>query len=848
MLDSAPMYAGFSTFVRRNPQVDALMRKFTCFLFIAAFLGQGTSQTTTLTNTAALSKTFTRPVESWLQEPGERIDKKRSQLERRFLIHLATDQAEFIRGAGRFRIKDFRWALPLAGATGLTLATDPEASRNLAGSDPNRWETSSTISDAGLATMGALAGGAYLWGAVTHDPKKRETGVLAIEAATGALIDNEALKQIFRRDRPIVGAGRGYFFNSPAKFPSDSSVVSGHSMLSWSIASVIAHEYPGWLTQTAVYSLAALTSATRVSAKKHFPSDVLLGAAAGWYIGHQVYRAHHDPELGGMDIGTIVNEPVADPLHRSLGSTYVPLDSWVYEAMDRLAGMGVLSSNLSSLRPWTRIECARLVQEAESSLLRLEAPEQSSAAQITRELRAEFEHEYQILDGKENVTAAVESLYARVQGISGPPLTDGYHFGQTIYNDFGRPYAEGANFVSGGSAYASKGRWSVYFRGEMQHAPSGPNLPLGARTTIAALEGTTLDPRGQINEINRGRVLDAYAALTLRKWQFSFGKQSMWWGPNHEGSMNYSNNAEPVNMFRVATVQSIELPWFFKYLGGTRGEAFFGQLEGHRFIRTSTGGLFGPNLSKQPYIEGLKVAFKPTENFEFGVSITSIWGGSGVPITLRTFRRSLSAGNAIPGQPLDPGDRRTGFDFKYRIPGLRNWLTLYNDSMSEDEFNPIGYPRRSSHAPGIYLSHVPGLEKLDIRAEGYYTDLPGLRTTPGTWYFNNHYLSGYTNEGNILGHPVGRQGRGYTLTSTYWIAPQKTATLGFRHAKIGDPFLQGGYIDDYFARTNWKFSEKWNVRATLQYEQWRFPLLAPARKANVTVSFELIYKPRWKLR
>jgi membrane-associated phospholipid phosphatase len=780
------------------------------------------------------------------EEAPRSDDPKRNHLERRFLLHIATDQVDFIRGAGRFRVKDLRWAVPLAAATGLTLSTDPPASRNLAGNNPDNWNTQSKISDIGLVTAGALAGGAYLWGVTSHDDHKRETGVLAIEAATNALIDNEAIKQIFRRDRPTVGTGEGLFFNSPVKFPSDGSFVSGHAMISWSIASVIAHEYPGWLTQSVVYGLATMTSATRVTGKKHFPTDVLLGAATGWYIGHQVYRAHHNPDLPGMDLGTFEKAEVTEGKARNLGSTYVPLESWVYDAMDRLAGLGLLSTNLSNMRPWTRLECARLVQEAESNVSALDLPDESLPAQIVRELREEFDYEYQVLDGKENKTAAVESLYARVTAIGGSPVRDGYHFGQTIYNDDGRPYAEGGNFVGGGSAYAVKGPWSVYFRAEGQHSPSSPPIPVSAQNAISAFEGTPLVPGFQLNDINRARVLDAYAALTWRKWQFSFGKQSLWWSPDQEGAMNYSNNAEPVNMFRVSTVMPLHLPWIFKYLGPTKGELFLGQLEGHTFIRTNAG-LFGPNLDRQPYIEGIKAAFKPTPNFEFGVSFTSVWGGQGVPITWDSFIRSFSPGNTFPGQPLDPGDRRTGFDFKYRLPGLRRWLTLYNDSMAEDEINPIGYPRRSSHAPGLYLSHVPKIPKLDLRGEAYYTDLPGLRGT-GVWYFNNHYLSGYTNEGFLLGHPVGRQGYGYTVKSTYWFAPRKTVTFGYRRVLANHDFLEGGSINDYSARAKWRLCDDINVDAGLQYEQWRFPLLAPTQQTNVTGSIGVVFTPKWRWR
>ena len=47
-----------------------------------------------------------------------------------------------------------------------------------------------------------------------------------------------------------------------------------------------------------------------------------------------------------------------------MGSPYVPLDSWVYPAMERLAAFGYIKTASLGIRPWTRMECARLVGEA----------------------------------------------------------------------------------------------------------------------------------------------------------------------------------------------------------------------------------------------------------------------------------------------------------------------------------------------------------------------------------------------------------------------------------------------------------------------------------------------------
>ena len=59
--------------------------------------------------------------------------------------------------------------------------------------------------------------------------------------------------------------------------------------------------------------------------------------------------------------------------------------------------------------------------------------------------------------------------------IAGKPLTDGYHFGQTVVNDFGRPDEQGFNNVSGMSGWAADGPFAVYARGRI------PAFALGAR-------------------------------------------------------------------------------------------------------------------------------------------------------------------------------------------------------------------------------------------------------------------------------------------------------------------------------------------------------------------------------
>ena len=138
-----------------------------------------------------------------------------------------------------------------------------------------------------------------------------------------------------------------------------------------------------------------------------------------------------------------------------MGSPYVPLDSWIYPAMERLAALGYLKTESLGIRPWTRMECARLLSEAADLAPDIDGSPQ--VQELSRALSEEFAAESGSHERREqNLHAQVESVYQRSLGISGTPLTDGYHFGQTVSNDYGRPFQQGFNMVAGASRH---GRW-----------------------------------------------------------------------------------------------------------------------------------------------------------------------------------------------------------------------------------------------------------------------------------------------------------------------------------------------------------------------------------------------------
>src|SRR5258706_16387222 len=81
-------------------------------------------------------------------------------------------------------------------------ATDTEYSKHLSNS-PNGIKYSKDLSNYGLASMVGIGGGLYLWGHLTHDDHKIETGILPVESAVDTLAPGHALKYAFGRELPL---------------------------------------------------------------------------------------------------------------------------------------------------------------------------------------------------------------------------------------------------------------------------------------------------------------------------------------------------------------------------------------------------------------------------------------------------------------------------------------------------------------------------------------------------------------------------------------------------------------------------------------------------------------------
>jgi hypothetical protein len=536
-----------------------------------------------------------------------------------------------------------------------------------------------------------------------------------------------------------------------------------------------------------------------------------------------------------------VNEPTKSKVV-NMASSYVPIESWVYPAFDRLEAEGYLPDAIVGLRPWTRMACARFVQEAEDRVIH-DRDTPSDAPVLLRSLNEEFGLERQQMREGRNAEFFLESVDQRSTSIAGRPLTDGYHFAETIVDDYGRPFARGENDYTGFAVRATMGAFAAYGRAEIQRVPAELQPDAATQQAIGAADFTSTGAAGPPSGFTRGRILDANVSYALSSNQFTFGKQTLWWGPARSGSTLFSNNAEPLTMFRYDRTKPVILPGALGLLGPIRAQLFVGRLSGAQFVQADgeVMGTSGTALKDQPFIHGQKVSFKPTENFEFSVSRTVIFGGSGAPFTTYTFLRSVFSisGGA---EQKDPGDRRVAFDAQYRLPGLRSCLTGYVDGFSDDQPFPVVYPTESVWLSGFYLRCVPKLPHMTVRAEGLLSPHRDL-AFPGFFYFNVHYLSGYTNNRQLMGSWIGREGDGEQVWSTWNFSPRSSIEASFRGMTVNREFLKGGGLRDFSMAANLQIHPEWQLRVEDQGEWWRFPLLSTPPQRNNEVTIQLSYRP-----
>ncbi len=120
---------------------------------------------------------------------------------------------------------------------------------------------------------------AVLTAALAPD-RMSDTGMLLGAGFAASALTSDALKRLAGRSRPLTPSDRH-------------SMPSGHAAVAFSTATTLAHRYPRW--RVAFYTVAGGVAFARVYLGRHYPGDVLVGAAIG--VGMTRLALRHEQKI-----------------------------------------------------------------------------------------------------------------------------------------------------------------------------------------------------------------------------------------------------------------------------------------------------------------------------------------------------------------------------------------------------------------------------------------------------------------------------------------------------------------------------------------------------------------------
>jgi len=437
----------------------------------------------------------------------------------------------------------------------------------------------------------------------------------------------------------------------------------------------------------------------------------------------------------------------------AVSSVNVPLDSWVYDSLDRLEGYGLIDSALSGTKPYSRLEAARLAAEAQRKWEEFSSQKKSSAfadkklipsllERLKKELKVEL-IELGVVEGAHAPTylkpvdqVILKYVYQTENPVIRPQNANPpQHTIYPIYNNDGIVYQKHNNFSA---EIQGEGRLWNHFS-------------LYYRPILNTFEGE--DPKVELEK--------GYLKAEGAKIELEVGRDSLWWGPGYHGALLMTNNARPFDLIKISNSQPFLLP----VLGPFKFNIFVSRLD------------YGEPSVPKPLLYGLRLNFKPFPIFELGFSQIAIFAGEGRgDLSFGDYFKILYSNKNRDGTKLD-SNQQVAVDFVLRWPNfdkilpIARSLKFYGELGAEDTGK---LPDRRAYLFGVTLNDILLFGRMDLRLE-YANTSP--KSVPNAWYQHGSYPPIYHDR--IFGHHVGSDGEEYFGRLTIYLSPKLLLGIDF---------------------------------------------------------------------
>jgi hypothetical protein len=246
------------------------------------------------------------------------------------------------------------------------------------------------------------------------------------------------------------------------------------------------------------------------------------------------------------------------------------------------------------------------------------------------------------------------------------------------------------------------------------------------------------------------------ATIVYYNIMLSVGRDRIAWGYGRNGDLILSDNAGPFDALRLQAHRPFKLPWYFSYLGAWHPQVFLARIRGNR------------NDHDRPYLLGMRCNWAPWPWIEGSIARTMMFLGEGRP--------GMSAGdfaNALVGKQEHtyggPSDTNGLFevDVRLHLGFLKQWIDMGSLALYY-EFGSESFTRDYSKA--YVTGNILGFAYDDTRW-GLWGEWADTLHDQVAWYSHYVYIDGYTQEGKIIGHPVGPFGRDYAAGTWFFATP-----------------------------------------------------------------------------
>lgn len=432
-------------------------------------------------------------------------------------------------------------------------------------------------------------------------------------------------------------------------------------------------------------------------------------------------------------------------------SVDVPAKHWSYDAIEKLAIIGLCDIADIGVRPASRIKMAYIVKSAvEKSSdydLDFDWGEQEYLEELLYRLIDEFREEL-VTIGVEVVSIQDESP-AKYR-LSSPELNV-----EKIYT----------KLDSERELFENNDGWKLR-----------DGLNIRARLTswakIANFFAVSLTPGVRFSKEDADFDLEnAHLRLAHPSYnmELSAGRSSMWWGPGFYGSLLMSNNAYPLDTVRWNNIYPFRLPWILRKIGRFNALFMVSRLEEKRDI-------------PHTFLTGWRVDYTPWDFLKFGFGHILMHGGKGVErLDFKDYWASASLALSAAGGGSETENHIISGDMQLflrridRFLPIATGIKLYTEWGAEDESGNV--PTNLATVTGAYFTDVFKIPGFDGKIE--FSKLSSI------WYTHFRYSSGYTHRGSIIGHRAGGDSDSIAVSGIFNYPDKYSAELVLSYERRG---------------------------------------------------------------